>query len=131
MRVWSSPVTFRRSRNRGLLEAKGEPLHSAAHLWNDSDFDMKRTLAAVVLIVMPGMAWAQQAAAPAAPGQNDFEMSCALFHRNADGSWNAVRPMTLRPASGPIPLKTSFKFRPGTLFAGFDLAAQLESACPH
>ena len=39
--------------------------------------------------------------------------------------------MTLQPAAGPIPLKPSFKFKPGTLFAGFDLAAELDKSCPH
>ena len=54
-----------------------------------------------------------------------------MFHANADGSWNATQAMTLQPAAGPIPLKPSFKFKPGTLFAGFDLAAELDKACKH
>ena len=58
-------------------------------------------------------------------------MPCSLFHANADGSWNAAKPMTLQPAAGPIPLKPSLSFKPGTLFAGFDLAAELDKSCKH
>lgn len=96
---------------------------------------MTRTFLAAALLVLPAAASAQQAApaAPAAaPGLTDvYDMPCAMFHANADGSWNATQPMTLRPAAGPIPLKPSFKFKPGTLFAGFDLASQLDKSCKH
>ena len=92
---------------------------------------MKSLTLAAALLALPSLAFAQ-AAPPAADGTKDVhDMSCAAFHRNADGSWNAVRPMTLQPAAGPIALKPSFKFKPGTLFAGFDLAAELDKACPH
>lgn len=93
---------------------------------------MKRLpLAAAMVLALPPLALAQAAApAPAAPaGADTYDMSCALFHHNADGSWNAVQPMTLQPAAGPIALKPSFKFKPGTLFAGFDLAAALDKSC--
>ena len=89
-------------------------------------------LAAALLAALPSLALAQSAAPPAAPGTRDaYDMSCSMFHHNADGSWNAARPMTLQPAAGPIPPRPSFKFKPGTLFAGFDLAAELDKACPH
>ncbi len=92
---------------------------------------MTRFLLATMLLAVPSLASAQQAPAPAAPGPNDYEMSCKLFHHNADGSWNATRAMTLQPAGGPIPLKPSFKFRAGMLFAGFDFAAALDKDCAH
>lgn len=92
---------------------------------------MTRFLLASLLLAVPSLASAQQAPAPAAPGPNDYEMSCSLFHHNADGSWNATRPMTLETASGRIPLKPSFKFRTRTLFAGFDFAAALDKDCAH
>jgi len=98
---------------------------------HDSDAPMTRFLLATMLLAVPSLASAQQAPAPAAPGPNDYEMSCKLFHHNADGSWNATRPMTLQPAGGPIPLKPSFKFRAGMLFAGFDFAAALDKDCAH
>ena len=96
---------------------------------------MKRLLAAASILVLPSLASAQGAppAAPAvaSPARDVYDMSCSLFHHNADGSWNATRAMTLRPAAGPIPLKTSFRFKRGTLFAGFDLASALDKSCPH
>ncbi len=99
---------------------------------------MIRTFLAAALLLVPAVASAQQAAppvapaAPAAAGTKDvYDMPCSMFHANADGSWNATQPMTLQPAAGPIPLKPSFKFKPGTLFAGFDLAAELDKACRH
>jgi hypothetical protein len=103
---------------------------------------MKRLTIAAALFLLPVAAFAQQAApaAPAAPepaaagasaGKDVYDMPCSMFHANADGSWNATQPMTLQPAAGPIPLKPSFKFKPGTLFAGFDLAAELDKACKH
>lgn len=98
---------------------------------------MKRLTLAAALLALPSLAFAQ-AAPPAAPGgaapagtPDTYDMSCKAFHHNADGSWNAAQPMTLQPAAGPIPLKPSFKFKPGTLFAGFDLAAELDKSCPH
>ena len=87
---------------------------------------LKRFLVSA-FILLPAIAGAQQAPAPS--GDAAYEMSCSLFHHNADGSWNATRSMTLKPASGPIPLKPKFRFRTGTLFAGFDLAAALDGAC--
>ena len=95
---------------------------------------MTRMFLAAALLLLPGAASAQQAApaAPAAPvpaGRDVYDMPCAMFHANDDGSWNATKAMTLQPAGGPIPLKPSFKFKPGTLFAGFDLAAELDKAC--
>ena len=88
-------------------------------------------LLAPLSVALPSLALAQ-AAAPAAPAATDvYDMPCGAFHHNADGSWNAVQPMTLQPAAGPIPLKPGFKFKAGTLFAGFDLAAELDKACPH
>ena len=101
---------------------------------------MKSLILAAALTVLPSLAFAQAAApatpvpaAPAAPATTAdvYDMSCAAFHHNGDGSWNAAQPMTLQPAGGPIPLKPSFKFKAGTLFAGFDLAAELDKACPH
>lgn len=99
---------------------------------------MIRTVLAASLLLVPAVASAQQAAPPAAaapaaaPATKDvYDMPCSMFHANADGSWNATQPMTLQPAAGPIPLKPSFKFKPGTLFAGFDLAAELDKACRH
>ena len=97
---------------------------------------MKSLILAVALVALPSLAFAQ-AAAPAAPGAapaattDVYDMSCKVFHHNADGSWNAVQPMTLQPAAGPIALKPNFKFKAGTLFAGFDLAAALDKACAH
>lgn len=92
---------------------------------------MKSLTLAAALAVLPSLAFAQAAPAAAPADGGSYEMSCALFHHNADGSWNATRAMTLQPAAGPIPLKPSFKFKPGTQFAGFDLAAELDKACPH
>ena len=98
---------------------------------------MTRMFLAAALLLVPAVASAQQAApaapAPAAaPATKDvYDMPCSMFHANADGSWNATQAMTLQPAAGPIPLKPSFKFKPGTLFAGFDLAAELDKACKH
>ena len=104
---------------------------------------MTRMFLAAALLLVPALASAQQAApaptappaapAPAAaPATKDvYDMPCAMFHANADGSWNAAQAMTLQPAGGPIPLKPTFKFKPGTLFAGFDLAAELDKACKH
>jgi hypothetical protein len=99
---------------------------------------MNRMLLAATLLLMPATAFAQQAApaapapaAPAAATKDVYDMPCSMFHANADGSWNATQAMTLQPAAGPIPLKPSFKFKPGTLFAGFDLAAELDKACKH
>ncbi len=105
---------------------------------------MNRMTIAAALFLLPVAASAQQAA-PAAPaqaapepatsaapaGKDVFDMSCSLFHANADGSWNATKAMTLQPAAGPIALKPSFKFKPGTLFAGFDLADALNKSCKH
>ena len=92
---------------------------------------MKSLLVATALLALPSLALAQ-AAAPAAPATTDvYDMPCGAFHHNADGSWNAVQPMTLQPAAGPVPLKPGFEFKAGTLFAGFDLAAELDKACPH
>ena len=97
---------------------------------------MKSLLLAAAFLAFPSLAFAQ-ATAPAAPGAapaattDVYDMSCGAFHHNADGSWNAAQPMTLQPAAGPIPLKPSFKFKSGTLFAGFDLAAELDKSCPH
>ncbi|WP_237479045.1 hypothetical protein [Lichenibacterium dinghuense] len=92
---------------------------------------MKTLTLAAALLALPSLALAQ-AAPPAAPGTKDvYDMPCKSFHHNADGSWNAAVPMTLQPAAGPIALKPSFKFKPGTLFAGFDLAAELDKSCPH
>ena len=92
---------------------------------------MKSLILAAALAALPSLAFGQ--AAPPAPAatKDVYDMSCGAFHRNADGSWNAVQPMTLQPGAGPIPLKPSFKFKPGTLFAGFDLAAELDKACQH
>ena len=90
---------------------------------------MKSLLLAAALLTSPSLAFAQAAPAAPAASKDVYDMSCGAFHRNADGSWNAIRPMTLQPAAGPIPLKPSFKFKPGTLFAGFDLAAELDKAC--
>ena len=96
---------------------------------------MKTLTFAAALLTLPSLALAQaapQASPPAAPGTKDvYDMPCKSFHHNADGSWNAAQAMTLQPAEGPIPLKPSFKFKPGTLFAGFDLAAELDKACAH
>lgn len=100
---------------------------------------MKSLILAAALAALPSLAFAQAAApapaAPAAPVQaastDVYDMACSNFHHNADGSWNAAKPMTLQPAAGPIALKPSFKFKPGTLFAGFDLAAALDKSCPH
>ena len=104
---------------------------------------MIRMTIAAALFLLPVAASAQQAAPaapPAAPepaasaepaGKDVYDMPCSLFHANADGSWNATKPMTLQPAAGPIALKPSFKFKPGTLFAGFDLAAELNKSCKH
>ena len=88
---------------------------------------MKILLLAASLLAVPAAASAQ--AAP--PAKDVYDMSCSAFHRNSDGSWNAVQPMTLKPADGPIPLKPTFRFKPGTLFSGFDLAAELDRSCPH
>ena len=92
-------------------------------------------LAAVLLaaaLALPSLAFAQAVAPAEAAGTKDvYDMSCKSFHHNADGSWNAAVPMTLQPAAGPIALKPSFKFKAGTLFAGFDLAAELDKSCPH
>ncbi len=104
---------------------------------------MNRFVIAAALLLLPAAAWAQQAAPAAPPAaapeaapaatpaatKDVYDMSCAMFHANADGSWNVTRPMTLQPAEGPIALKPSFKFKPGTLFAGFDLAAALDKSC--
>ena len=96
---------------------------------------MNRMLLAATLLLIPATAFAQQAApaapAPAAATKDVYDMPCSMFHANADGSWNSTQAMTLQPAAGPIPLKPSFKFKPGTLFAGFDLAAELDKACKH
>ncbi|MGI3901417.1 MAG: hypothetical protein ACRYGP_22320 [Janthinobacterium lividum] len=105
---------------------------------------MNRMTIAAALLLLPVAASAQQAA-PAAPppaaaepaasaepaGKDVYDMPCTLFHANADGSWNATKAMTLQPAAGPIALKPNFKFKPGTLFAGFDLAAALDKSCKH
>lgn len=85
---------------------------------------MKAVLLASALLLAPSLALAQA-------GTDVFDMSCGLFHHNADGSWNVTEPMTLRPAAGPIPLRPTDAFKPGTLFAGFDLGAALDQACPH
>ncbi len=91
---------------------------------------MKTSLVAALLLVVPSLASAQQAAP--APGANDFEMSCALFRHYPDGSWSAARPMTMQATKGPIALKPSYRFRVGTLFDGFDFAAALDASCgPH
>jgi hypothetical protein len=87
---------------------------------------MKAALLASALLLAPSLARAQ---APA--GQDVYDMSCELFHHDADGSWNVTEPVTLQPAEGPIPLKPTDKFKPGTLFAGFDLGAALDKSCPH
>ena len=93
---------------------------------------MTRMFFAAALLLLPAVASAQQAApAPAAGTKDVYDMPCSMFHANADGSWNATQAMTLQPAAGPIPLKPSFKFKPGTLFAGFDLGAELDKACRH
>ena len=91
---------------------------------------MKSLLLASAFLLTASTAWAQ-GAPPAPAGGTEFQMSCTLFKRDADGAWHVTQPMTLQPAAGPVALKPSRKFRPGTLFGGFDLAAALESACPH
>lgn len=97
----------------------------------DSDPPMKALVFASALLIAPSLAVAQSAAPTAPAGSDVYDMSCALFHHNADGSWNVTEPMTLQPAAGPIPLKPSATFKPGTLFAGFDLGAELDKSCAH
>ena len=93
---------------------------------------MRTLTLAAALLALPSLGFAQGAPGAAPAGARDvYDMSCGAFHHNADGSWTAARPMTLQPAAGPIPLKPGFKFKPGTLFAGFDLAAELDKSCPH
>ncbi len=91
---------------------------------------MKSLLLASALLLAAPTARAQEAP-PATPAAPEFQMSCTLFKRDADGAWHVTQPMTLQPAAGPVALKPSRKFRPGTLLGGFDLAAALEGACPH
>ncbi len=93
---------------------------------------MRSLLLAPALLLLAAPTARAQGAPPAAPAAApEFQMSCTLFKRDADGAWHVTQPMTLQPAAGPVALKPSRKIRPGTLFGGFDLAAALDESCPH
>ena len=92
---------------------------------------MKSLILASALLLAAPTARAQGAPPTAPAGGPEFQMSCTLFKRDADGAWHVTRAMTLQPAAGPVVLRPNKTFRPGTLFGGFDLAAALEGACPH
>ena len=91
------------------------------------------SLLATSLLALPPSGFAQSAQpapAPGAPAAGDiYDMPCSMFRHNQDGSWQAAQPMTLQPASGPLALKPTSKFKAGKLFAGFDLAKALDESC--
>ncbi len=70
-----------------------------------------------------------QLIAPAYAQQNT-NVICSSFVKNDDGSWSALRNVSVPGAGGSFNVREGAQFRPGASFAGLDLAAQLEKDCP-
>lgn len=59
-------------------------------------------------------------------------LKCSDFHRNPEGTWNAVRPVTITGPSGSQSFREYAFFPPGAMFVGLDVGGTLEDKClPH
>jgi len=55
---------------------------------------------------------------------------CPSFQKNADGSWSAMHNVAVPGAGRVFHVQEGAQFRPGMVFMGMDLAAQLDHDCP-
>ncbi len=83
----------------------------------------KWTLMALLLFSAGG-ANAQSSTEPLEKPQRQL-LSCSSFKPNADGTWTAVKPITL----GAVTINAGDSLRPGTPTGGIDLAAKLNANC--
>ena len=56
---------------------------------------------------------------------------CANFTHHSDGSWSALRPVTIGSGGTKATLEPGANFTAGTSFAGVDVGAQLNRRCAH
>ena len=57
-------------------------------------------------------------------------LPCDAFQKNGDGSWSAMRAVSVPGGGRYINIREGALFRPGSAFLGLDLAAQLDQTCP-
>jgi hypothetical protein len=77
-------------------------------------------LAATLLaqVCLSGQAWAQGG------------LPCDAFQKNPDGSWTAMRAVSINAGGRNLPLREGSRFKPGAAFLGTDIADELDKACP-
>jgi hypothetical protein len=58
------------------------------------------------------------------------DLPCDAFQKNPDGSWVAMRSVTVPAGGRNLRLREGSLFRPGAAFLGTDMAERLDKACP-
>jgi len=81
---------------------------------------MRRSLAiALVALCLGTPALAQSGVLP-----------CDAFQKNPDGSWSAMRAISIFAGGRNLPIREGARFKPGAAFLGTDIAEQLDQTCP-
>jgi hypothetical protein len=78
------------------------------------------------------IAWAQSASTDSTaqkPPTQANSLNCSDFHRNPEGTWTAVRPVTISGPSGSASFGAYAFFPPGAKFVGLDVGNTLEDKC--